>query len=167
VTVPLVLKIGLGSNAATRRAKTDRYTRTAVMRGLSEAGDWSLTTMVRNRWVPTNSGTLRQSIRKTLRARTLTMLLSTPLKYALPVEKGRKPGRRPPPIAPILQWVQRKRIEARTQKGGKPIEPRELAFIIAQRIGSKGIPAANFFKRTAKALQPRLAGFIRRATRGR
>lgn len=63
------------------------------------------------------------------------------------VEFGRKPGRRPPMDA-ILSWIQVKGLPRsgslqRTYQGKLPTE-KQLAFLIARKIGNEGIPAGNY-----------------------
>jgi len=48
------------------------------------------------------------------------------------VLKGRRPGAKPPPFAPIMKWCQFKGI------------PKEAAYPIAKSIGKKGIKPLNF-----------------------
>ena len=59
------------------------------------------------------------------------------LPYSIPVERGRRPGSRPPPIAPIILWLKRVRKT--------PDETvRAEAFALAKSIGRRGIQATNF-----------------------
>ena len=60
------------------------------------------------------------------------------------VEDGRKPGLKPPPIAPIRKWIIDKRLNL----------PKGVEYAIAKSIGKNGIPAKGYFKQTQeKAIQ--------------
>lgn len=52
--------------------------------------------------------------------------------YAEVVEKGRRPGKTPPPVSAIKKWLKR--------VGGDP----NAAFVIARSIGEKGVKARPF-----------------------
>lgn len=68
--------------------------------------------------------------------------------YADVVDKGRRPGTMPPPMA-IRRWIDQKPIRLRNDKGGfiKSTEKQKarLAFQIADAIKRRGIPATNFY----------------------
>lgn len=77
--------------------------------------------------------------------------------YGLYVIGGRKPGSKPPPIAPLVKWIKDKNLARKFLgiKGNKqpnnPIYEKELRFIaskIARKIGKNGIPAFNFLSPT-------------------
>lgn len=53
--------------------------------------------------------------------------------YAIYVDKGRRPGKRPP-LRAIVQWMKEKKIN-------KPIG---FAYYVQKKIGEEGIPATNF-----------------------
>jgi hypothetical protein len=76
------------------------------------------------------------------------------------VDKGRKPGKRPP-IQAILKWIGSKQIEVSAQRGygknkaaGKVSlasdlrKTRTLAFLIQRKIGLKGTKPTHFFTKT-------------------
>lgn len=59
------------------------------------------------------------------------------------VENGRKPGRFPP-IDNILDWVKAKPQLARPNRlDRKEISPKQLAFLVARKIATKGIQPGN------------------------
>lgn len=72
--------------------------------------------------------------------------LGSSLIYALPVEKGRRPGRMPP-IDPIHLWVVRKGI-------APPAEARQVAFLIARAIGRRGTKGAKMLQKGMKRSEP-------------
>lgn len=69
------------------------------------------------------------------------------------VDKGRKAGKMPPVKNKkgegILKWVEHKRIQFR-DNSGKFESYRTTAFIIAQSIKKRGIPATHFYSRPFK-----------------
>lgn len=59
------------------------------------------------------------------------------------VENGRRPGKFPP-IANILEWVKAKPQLARPNRlDKKEITPKQLAFLVARKIATKGIQPGN------------------------
>lgn len=54
--------------------------------------------------------------------------------YAIVIEKGRRPGRRPPPRGALIQWVQIK-------LGVSAKDAPRVAFLVARAIGIRGIAA--------------------------
>lgn len=75
---------------------------------------------------------------------------------AAAMEKGRRPGSRRPPRAPLLAWIRRRglvggftaRGRRRRLKGGDAQE-RALAAVLQRSIARKGIRARGFFLRAA------------------
>lgn len=65
--------------------------------------------------------------------------------YLIYVDKGRKPGKRPP-IKDIKPWVEARGIKIPKLKGGF-ITSESAAYIIAKSIGDKGIKPLNFIQR--------------------
>ena len=61
------------------------------------------------------------------------------------VDKGRKAGKNPP-FSAIRKWVEDRRIQFRSNKG-KFQTYDQTAWTIVGSIGSKGIPASNFYSR--------------------
>jgi hypothetical protein len=64
------------------------------------------------------------------------------------VDKGRKAGKMPP-VSAIEKWVSQRKIQFRDNKGRFETY-RTTAFIIAQSIKKRGIPATNFYSRPFK-----------------
>lgn len=69
--------------------------------------------------------------------------------YADVIEYGRKPNSTPPPIAPILKWIEIKGIRPRNEKGGfvKNTESARLSMAraISKSIGRKGIKGIMYY----------------------
>lgn len=66
------------------------------------------------------------------------------------VEEGRGPGKMPP-IDSILSWVRMKHILPRESHGKLPTE-RDLAFLIARKIGRFGIKGTNDLERAKQTV---------------
>ncbi len=76
--------------------------------------------------------------------------------YAGVMEFGRRPGARWPPLLPILFWVKTKlRIEDEKQA-------KSVAFLIARKIGIKGIPGHFAFGRALEVLITEAKGIFER-----
>jgi hypothetical protein len=65
--------------------------------------------------------------------------------YLTFVDKGRKPGKRPPQKA-IQKWVENRGIIIKGQSS------KQTGFLIARSIGKKGIKPTNVIKKTQQAL---------------
>ncbi len=74
------------------------------------------------------SGKLKNSVRYDIKDAVMRVYS---LDYIYYLEKGRKPGKRPPKAA-MLQWIEDKRI---TPRG---ISKDSLAFLLARKIGEEG-----------------------------
>ena len=72
--------------------------------------------------------------------------VGTALRYAIPVELGRRPGQRQPPLAPLADW-------AVAKLGVSHDEAMGVAFAIARKIGKRGTTGAHMFRDGAKASQ--------------
>jgi len=77
---------------------------------------------------------LRYEVLETIDAVMLKIIALDYFKY---VDKGRRPGAKPPPVAAIIPWVQARGITI-----GKNTT-QQTAFIIARSIGIKGIQPLN------------------------
>lgn len=75
--------------------------------------------------------------------------------YAPFVEEGRKKGKMPP-LAPIIKWIEQKKIRLQNKKSGGFIKMsttstkgvaniRRVAYAIARKIGREGTKATHFF----------------------
>ena len=91
------------------------------------------------------SGNLRNSIAPIIRGRPPNFEgeLVTSLIYGEPVERGRPPGKWPP-IDAIELWVRRK-------FGIGPDESRQVAFLVARKIGTTGTQGAFMFEKGFEA----------------
>ncbi len=99
---------------------------------------------------PVNTGALRGSIAGHVRGRfpaDLTGTITTPLIYGAPVEFGRQPGRKQPPLDAIELWVRR-------QLGISGDEARSAAYVIARAIGRRGIKGVFMFREGFAAAEP-------------
>lgn len=77
--------------------------------------------------------------------------LSNAAPHAVFVERGRKRGRLPP-VKSILEWMQAKQL---TKKLG-PHASRRVAYLIAKKIGAKGVKGRYVLKRTMPAIAKRV-----------
>lgn len=66
--------------------------------------------------------------------------------YLINVDRGRRPGAKPPPSSKILPWIKLRGIKGRDSKG-RFITDKSLSFIIARSIGIKGIRPTNVIKK--------------------
>lgn len=64
----------------------------------------------------------------------LTSKIGPSVAYGLYVEKGRRPGKPPPPISAIRRWATRKGI------------PESALYVLARSIGRKGIKARPYMQ---------------------
>lgn len=95
-----------------------------------------------------NTGALKRSINPQLVQEVgdgFRGTVGSPLVHAPVIEDGRAPGSKPPPIAPIKRWLERKRIvptaNRRRHDGGVAIHEAavwHLARNIANKIGKRG-----------------------------
>jgi hypothetical protein len=113
------------------------YHITAGMRGSLAISEGAIAS-----FTPVNQGILRHSITHEIRGippRTdITGDVFTPLVYGVVVERGRKPGRRSPPVRAIELWVVRKGFVPRHKA-------RDVAYVIARAIGAKGTKPEKMF----------------------
>ena len=66
-------------------------------------------------------------------------VVGTSLRHAVPVELGRRPGRRQPPLDPLADW-------AVQVLGTPPAKARGVAFAIARKIARRGTEGAGMFR---------------------
>ena len=82
------------------------------------------------------------------------------LAYGLTVDKGRKAGKKPPPVKDIAQWIKAKPVKLRDAKGkfvsmnDKKIK--SLAGVIARSIGFYGTAPTNFISEALEASMGKL-----------
>lgn len=82
------------------------------------------------------------------------------LGYGVTVDKGRKAGKRPPPVKDIAQWIKAKPVKLRDAKGkfvsmsDKKIDG--LAGVIARSIGFYGTAPTNFISEALEASMGKL-----------
>lgn len=72
--------------------------------------------------------------------------VGTALRYAIPVEIGRRPGQRQPPLAPLADWAVQKLGVSHAEAAG-------VAFAIARKIGKRGTEGAHMFRDGARAAE--------------
>ena len=68
------------------------------------------------------------------------------------VEKGRRPGKFPPPNR-IKEWISVKPVKAYPNARGKMPTVEQLSFLIGRKIATKGIPPKPFFKPAKEATE--------------
>lgn len=116
---------------------------------------------------PRVSGTLAKSWRA--KRMPWGALIFSVSRHAPVVEFGRRPGQRPPPVEPILEWVKRKHIggiemRRRRSRGRRrrklTREQATLAFLIARSIGRKGTKGQYVLR----SVLPQVASFYWRQT---
>jgi|GEM_PF-1156535 len=95
---------------------------------------------------PVNTGALRGSRSNEMRGTPLHLIgeTSTTVAYGWPVERGRKPGGKMPPVEAIEYWVKRKGIVFTRE--GKPLSSRQTAWVIAVHIKVHGTDGAFMYR---------------------
>lgn len=94
------------------------------------------------------SGNLEASFVPTkpiLRGQVLSGNVSTPLAYGLPIERGRTPGKKMPPVDAIELWVRRKL--------GVTEDSRGVAFVIARKIAKFGFRKKQGYRMVEQAFE--------------
>ncbi|CAB4148573.1 hypothetical protein UFOVP533_11 [uncultured Caudovirales phage] len=102
-----------------------------------------------------SSGTLVKSLAYRLKVKGKSIDISIYAKgkasqYFLARENGRRAGATPPPVSAILDWMRLKPIKLRDKESGKFKKPtealkRQVAFLIARKIGKEGIKGWHAF----------------------
>ena len=102
-----------------------------------------------------SSGTLVKSLAYRLKIKGKSIDISIYAKgkasqYFLARENGRRAGATPPPVSAILDWIRLKPIKLRDKESGKFKKPtealkRQVAFLIARKIGKEGIKGWHAF----------------------
>jgi hypothetical protein len=83
-------------------------------------------------------------------------LAGSDLPYAPFVEYGRKPGKQPP-VDAIVRWIAQKPVDI----GDRDI--RSVAFMIARKIGKRGVKGRFPFKKATDVMRPRIAEIFNKA----
>lgn len=78
--------------------------------------------------------------------------------HASIIERGRRPGQRPPPSDTMIGWVHRKGLTKKAGLRGKAAKQAErgMAFVIARAIGRRGLKARWVLKRAMERFRPAL-----------
>ncbi len=100
------------------------------------------------------TGDLEKSITGIVEGTSISIFAS---EYWYVVNYGRTPGKKMPPIRPIMEWMKIKGIVTnKVNKGGQPSKKgnRTLAWVIAKKIGEEGIQGTNFFWETINSIVP-------------
>ena len=72
-------------------------------------------------------------------------------KYIEVISGGREPGKKAPPVGKIMEWIDAKRgINVKSNR------KKSLAFIIAKRIGERGIKGNNMLTEIKNQFAPRI-----------
>ena len=128
----------------------------------NELGQWiveyaqgQLKVFVRKRKKET-TGTLGKSLyyRPIRRGNNLRIDLGSSVPYGIVVHNGRKAGKQPPTSA-IETWMKKKPIRLRDRETGAFIKAtpklrRQVAFLIARKIGRDGTPAYPYFSQAVE-----------------
>jgi len=113
-----------------------------------------------------DTGMLRASINTSLRKIGLKLrgLVFSGVKYAIPLEYGRRPGKFPPYTA-LINWIRRSSagqavfnaLRTRYPK----IKPASAAFLVARAIKNKGIKEKKFFRNGIKEALPEMKNIFK------
>lgn len=87
-------------------------------------------------------------------------LVGPHVQHGVPVELGRQPGGRMPPVQSLLDWLKVKGV--RGLDGG---EPREAAWAIARKIQRAGTPAQPFMAPAREAMDDRVRALVAQGVR--
>lgn len=68
------------------------------------------------------------------------------------VEYGREKGKKFPPIEAIAKWIDAKPVIPRPDKNGRLPTKKQLSFLIARKIATKGIKPTNIFANSVEAI---------------
>lgn len=83
-------------------------------------------------------------------------------KYAGVIERGRRAGAKRPPSDVLVSWVLRKGLVRGVKgKANRAQAAKGLAFVIARKIGRKGLPARNILARAVAKFRPELLAEIK------
>jgi hypothetical protein len=102
------------------------------------------------------SRSLSYNVRKKKDSYTIKFYGKGTQKYADVIEQGRKPNSKKPPIEPIIKWMKIKPIKLRSTSGQfvrtkSEDAIRQVAKLIARKIGKYGIEPVHYFKEAIDA----------------
>ena len=75
-------------------------------------------------------------------------LIITAAPYLGVVDKGRRKGAKPPPLSPILKWVQMRGIVFTNKKNGHILTQKQTANVIRYGVSKNGIKPTNILEKT-------------------
>ena len=160
----MTVEMHIASPAAERLARAWRDARGLVIEEMTAAifeGTQLLEREVKERTPVGATSALRSSIsagRPEPLPEGVIGVVGTSLRHAVPVELGRRPGKRMPPIAPLADWA--------VSKLGVPEgEAQGIAFLIARKIAAKGTEGAKMFERGMQASEARIQGMMEAAAK--
>jgi len=113
-----------------------------------------------------DTGLLRASVKTSVNQKPANIfgLVFSGVKYAIPLEWGRRPGKFPPYKA-LINWVRRSsagRAVWEALRGTYPkIKPSQVAFLVARSIKNKGIKEKRFFRNGIKDAMPEIKNIFR------
>ena len=171
-----------GIDAAVRRAaraaleEIGRLTQTAVRRRIRETKDSRGFVGRVDRALLVNSVVAQAPRMGPTKATQATFSRPPAAQYAHVVEGSRQPGRTPPPVAAIRQWLRRSdkgralvdQARATLRAADRQVPPADelldtLAVRVARSIGAKGIPGIAMFEETRQEFAAgKAAGIFRR-----
>lgn len=70
------------------------------------------------------------------------------MEYGDVIEYGRRPGKKPPPVAAIKRWVEFKGIIITDKKTNKDLSSEEIAKLFCWSIAAKGFEGVHMFENT-------------------
>lgn len=120
------------SQLAARYRKLGAKVGPAITRGLRSAGERARALMVeRSQQGAFDQGGYARGWKAHAEGKSLTIYNQAP--YSAVIEFGRRPGRRQPPTKALIPWVRRK-------LGVSDSDAKSVAFLVARKIGQRGIP---------------------------
>lgn len=136
---PISVEVKYKGTLPRMTAKATRIYEEEITRGIETVLMWLWRKVIEK--IPVHTAALRGSVKTEIRGKGIGMrgVVGTPAKYALPVERGRKPGKFPN-LDAIRLWV--------NQKLG--VTDEKAVYLIGRKIQQLGIPAVEMFERTAK-----------------
>ena len=99
-----------------------------------------------------SSGNLKNSLVYKYKKKTdgPELSFSAKVKYWDVIERGRRPGKKQPPVDAIIEWMRKKPVKLQRPGGGfikqTPEAIRSAAFLIARSIGKRGIEGIYYYR---------------------